>query len=315
MIKNIVGHTSTKKQLSIAAASAGQRNVGMPHILFSGVAGCGKTTMGMELAKACDVDFLPVSPDDFADRDSVLKVLEKLDHSNYDEYGNRKGKIRPTILFVDEIHRMPKKGQEIMGIAMEKLLLEAGQKNLYLWVPHFTLVGATTDDGEQTYSESEIFDIVVMHAVRKNIIITIRAAEAIARRSRGIPRLCVSYLERCHDYQRYKERRIIDEKTAEECFKNLGIDSIGLTKTELRILRTLNDRKEPIGLDNLAIVCNESSKNIKNTIEPYLIQRGFIVRSGKGRVITDKGARHLESGGHSKSTVIKTPIGPDYVRK
>lgn len=330
MIQNIVGHDSTKHQLNIASASAQQRNVGLPHILFSGVAGCGKTTMGMELAKSCLVDFLPVSPDDFTDRESVLNILDKLDHNGYDEFGNRVGKIRPTILFVDEIHRMPKKGQEIMGIAMEKLLLESGKKNLYLWIPHFTLVGATTDDGEltkpfrekfklrflfETYSELDIFNIIVMHAIRKDVTITVRAAEAIARRSRGVPRLCVTYLERCRDYQRFKEQRIITERLVEECFEHMGIDTIGLTKTELRILRLLNERKEPIGIDNLAIVSNESVKNLKNTIEPYLIQQGMMVRSGKGRIITEKGARYLESKGHSKNTVIKTAIGPDYIRK
>jgi len=124
MINNIIGHNNTKKQLVIAVESAKKRNENIPHILFSGAAGCGKTTMGMEMARAADVDFLPVSPDDFSDREPVLRILDKLDHSNYDERGNRKGGLRPTMVFVDEIHRMPKKGQEILGIAMEKFMLE-----------------------------------------------------------------------------------------------------------------------------------------------------------------------------------------------
>ena len=330
MIKNIIGHKSTKKQLEIASASSNDRNVAIPHILFSGVAGCGKTTMAMELAHTCNVDFLPVSPDDFTDREATIRILEKLNHTNYDEFGNRTGNIMPTIVFIDEIHRMPRKGQEVMGIAMEKLLLETGKTNKYFWIPHFTLVGATTDDGEltkpfrekfklrflfETYSDKEITDIVAMHAIRKHIIITVKAARAIAKRSRGIPRLCVSYLERARDYQQYLKTSAINERVVEENFSNMNIDSIGLTRTEVKLLSLLHDRREPIGLDNMAIVSNESQKNIKNTVEPYLIQKGLIIRGSKGRTITEEGIRHLDENGHLKASRNKVAISPDYVRK
>lgn len=330
MIKNIIGHEDTKKQLEVAMYSALERNKALPHILFSGVAGCGKTTMGMELAEACAVDFLPISPDDFTDREAVLKILEKLNHDSYDEFGNRKGTIQPTILFVDEVHRMPRKGQEVMGIAMEKFLLEAGKANKYCWIPQFTIVGATTDDGEltkpfrekfklrflfETYPESEVRRMVLMHALKKDIHITLGAADEIAKRSRGIPRLCLSYLERARDYQTYKKMPRVDYKLVIEAFKNLGVDSIGLTKAEIRILQTLHDSRIAIGLDNLAIIANESAKNIKNTIEPFLIQKGFIIRTGKGRQITDVGVQHLEKDGYLGAKKRKVEIGPDYVRK
>lgn len=329
MIKNIIGHDSTLKQLEIATISAGERNTSAPHTLFSGVAGCGKTTMAVELASSCNADFLPVSPDDFKDRETTIKILEKLNHEHYDERGNRIGKIRPTILFVDEIHRMPRKGQEVMGIAMEKYLLEAGKVNKYYWVPYFTLVGATTDDGEltkpfrekfklrflfSTYAEDEIHRIILLNASRKDINITLQAAQEIARRSRGIPRLCVSYLERAYDYQRYTERKFIDVELVKENFDTMGIDSLGLTKAEIKILKLLHEKKEPVGLDNLAIVSNESMKNLRNTIEPFLIQQDLIIRTGKGRIITDKGIRHLEKDGLSSKNV-KVEIGPDYIRK
>lgn len=329
MIDNIIGHKSTKKQLEISTASARDRNKGVPHILFSGVAGCGKTTMAMELAKSCGSDFLPVSPDDFSDREATIRILEKLDHTNYDEFGNREGEVRPTILFLDEIHRMPRKGQEVMGVAMEKFLLESGKNNKYYWIPYFTLIGATTDDGEltkpfrekfklrflfETYSQKEITDIVAMHAIQKNILITAKAARAIAERSRGIPRLCVSYLERARDYQKYLKVGAVNSHVVEENFSNMNIDSIGLTKTEIKILRLLHERRDPIGLDNIAIVSNESQKNIKNTVEPYLIQKGLIVRSSKGRCITDEGVHHLDKAGHLKAAKSKVEISANYIR-
>lgn len=330
MIENMVGHESTKKQLEIAISSAKERNVNIPHTLFSGVAGCGKTTMAMEMSKAADVDFLPVSPDDFTDREAVLRILDKLDHKNFDEQGNRIGTIRPTILFIDEIHRMPRKGQEVMGIAMEKFMLETGKKNKFYWIPYFTIIGATTDDGEltkpfrekfklrflfETYTNEEIANIIRLHAAQKNLLITGKAVRAIARRSRGIPRLCVSFLERAHDYQRYINAVVITSQAVEENFDNMGIDPIGLTRPEIKILEVLYDTKEPVGLDNLAIITNESPKNLKNTIEPFLIQQGFIIRSGKGRLITDTGVKHLEKNGYLGRKHIKVEIGPDYVRR
>jgi Holliday junction DNA helicase RuvB len=330
MIENIIGHNNTKKQLKIAIASAKDRNYSIPHILFSGVAGCGKTTMAMELAEAAKVDFISVSPDDFIGSESVFKMLEKLNDSGYNERGDRTGEIRPTIIFVDEIHRMPRKGQEVMGIAMEKFMLETGKANKFYWIPYFTLVGATTDDGEltkpfrekfklrflfETYSDKEIFEIIKLHAKKQNLIITNKAARTIAQRSRGIPRVCVGFLERARDYQNYIGAKVITSQAVLDNFKNLGIDSKGLTKTEIKILKILNENRTPVGLDNLAIISNESQKNLRNTIEPFLIQQGFIIRTGKGRYITDAGIRHLESNGYFGVPKNKIEISPDYIRR
>ena len=330
MIDNIIGHTSTKKQLEIAITSAKIRNENIPHILFSGVAGCGKTTMAMEMAKTANVDFIPVSPDDFMDREPVLRILDKLNDHNYDEFGNRRGELRPTILFVDEIHRMPKRGQEIMGIAMEKFLLESGKANKYLWIPYFTLIGATTDDGElskpfrekfklrflfSTYNDVEITEIIMLHARQQKILITQKAARIIAKRSRGIPRTAVSFLERCRDYSNFIDAKIITSKAVLDNFKTIGIDSLGLTGAEIKILKTLYKSSEPIGLDNLAIISDEAKKNLLNTIEPFLIRQGLIIRSGKGRLITDKGRQHLESDGYLGQRVRRKEIEPGYVRR
>jgi len=327
MIDNIIGHENTKIQLQIATESAKSRNDNIPHLLFSGAAGCGKTTMGMEMSKAADVDFIPVSPDDFSDREPVMRILDKLNHDNYDGYGNRAGKLRPSIIFVDEIHRMPKKGQEILGIAMEKFKLETGKANSYLWMPYFTLIGATTDDGEltkpfrekfklrflfQTYSDAEIADIIRLHASKKNILITDKAARTIARRSRGIPRTAVSFLERSRDYANFIKAEVITSEAVLANFMTLGIDSKGLTSAEIKILQALSNTRDPIGLDNLAIISNEAKKNLVNTVEPFLIRLGLMIRGSKGRLITDKGRQHLAQNGKS---ISKMEIGPDYVRR
>jgi Holliday junction DNA helicase RuvB len=330
MIDNIIGHKDTKKQLEIAVKSAFDRNRGIPHLLFSGAAGCGKTTMGMEMARAADVDFLAVSPDDFSDRDPVMRILDKLNHENYDEHGNRKGKLRPTMVFVDEIHRMPKKGQEILGIAMEKYVLETGQANKYYWIPYFTLVGATTDDGEltkpfrekfklrflfTTYSKEEITKIIMLHALNRKIMITDKAARIIAKRSRGIPRTAVSFLERSRDYSHFIKAKIITSQAAIDNFKTMGIDSKGLTAAEIKILQVLYSNRDPVGLDNLAIVSNEAKKNLLNTVEPFLIREGLMVRGSKGRTITDAGRKHLiERDGQLGNVTKKVEISPDYVR-
>ena len=326
---NIIGHKNTKEQIRIAIQSAKTRNKGIPHMLLSGVAGCGKTTMAMELAEESRVDFLAISPDDAADRESVLKILDKLSHDNYDKFGNRTGEICPTVVFFDEIHRMPRKGQEVFGIAMEKFMLETGKSNKFFWIPYFTIIGATTDDGEltkafrekfklrflfDTYNREEIADIVNLHADRQKIIITDKAARAIAKRSRGVPREAVKYLGRVRDYVTCKGAKLITSKAVEDNFKIIGVDSKGLTKVEIRILKTLYTSREPIGLDNLAIITNESARNIKNTIEPFLIQEGLILRSGKGRVLTDGGRRHLEKGGYLGATRDKIEIPATYVR-
>ena len=329
MIDNIIGHINTKKLLTIAIQAAEDRNENVPHILFAGAAGCGKTTMGMEMAKSAEVDFLAVSPDDFSDREPVMRILDKLNHINYDKRGNREGHLAPTMVFIDEIHRMPKKGQEILGIAMEKFMLETGKANKYFWIPYFTLIGATTDDGElskpfrekfklrflfSTYTKPEITDIIMLHANKQKILITQKAARTIAQRSRGIPRTAVSFLERSRDYGQFIDAEVITSSAVIKNFKTIGIDSKGLTGAEVKILQTLHSSRDPIGLDNLAIVCNEAKKNLLNTIEPFLIREGLMIRSGKGRLITDKGRQHLEQDGYLGKRVTKVEIAPDYVR-
>jgi len=328
----IIGHKNTKSQITIAQASAEKRNTALPHIMFAGVAGCGKTSMARYIARNCSVDFLAMPAREFKDHKSVLTILEKLNHDGYDEKGNRTGRIKPTILFVDEIHRMPTEGEEQLGIAMEDFKL-AAEEGGYYWIPHFTVIGATTNDGGlskpfrerfelrfvfDTYSEEEIIEIIQLHTknLKKEtrLEITSLAMKKIAERGRGVPRISVGYLKRARDLAVTRRGlNLITSAIVEETFDELGVDAIGLNQVELKVLRALYDANIPIGLENLSIVSNASPKALSESAEPFLIRLGFMIRSGRGRLITSKGKKYLEAAGY-KGKYRKVLINADYIR-
>lgn len=329
----LIGHKNTKSQLDVAQRSAQERNTSLPHAMFAGVAGCGKTSMARYIAHGCSVDFLAMPAREFKDHKSVIKILEKLNHSGYDEKGNRTGRVNPTILFIDEIHGMPTDGEEQLGTAMEDFKLAADGGGYY-WVPHFTVIGATTNDGLlsrpfrerfelrftfDTYSDEEIVDIIELHSRKlkeeTDIQITQLAIRKIAERGRGIPRISVGYLKRARDLAVTRRgMNLITSAVVEETFNELGIDTIGLNQVELKVLRALYDANIPIGLENLSIISNASPKALSESAEPFLIRLGFMIRSGRGRIITDKGKRYLEAAGY-KGKKKKLLIEEGYIRK
>lgn len=329
MTFNMVGHENTKSQIKIALSSAVNRNMALPHMLFAGAAGCGKTTMAKQIAKIGGVNFIKLVPDDIKDYDSTIKALEHLNIEGYDPLGNRISQIKPTIIFFDEIHRMPLKGQEDLGRAMEEFRIESKRPGKYIWLPFFTVIGATTNDGKlskpfrdrfkirfvfQPYSMAESIDIVKMHAYNMNMIITDRAVRNIAKRGRGIPRIMVGYIERVRDMALSLGAKVVNNKIVNMTFGELGIDSEGLTTVESKILKHLHENYgKPIGLDNLSILVNEVPKTIIDSAEPFLIQKGFIIRSGKGRMLTEKGKKYVE-GEHLRNRFVKEEIEEGYVR-
>jgi Holliday junction DNA helicase RuvB len=332
MLENLIGHEPTKRRLRIALEASQSRNMPLPHMLLSGSPGCGKTTMARSLAKDIGVDFISATPEDLKDHKSVKKLMDMLNFNNYNKQGDRTGAIYPTIIFIDEIHNLPLKGQEILGIAMEEYKLETGRVNQCYWVPYFTLIGATTLQGNlskpflnrfkmdflfQPYSYAESIQIVRHHCseLLKGVAITTRAIECIAKRGRGVPRIIVKYIENIRDWAITERINTITSGAVNYIFDELGIDSAGLSKTEIKMLVTLyNNDAKPIGLENLSILTNESLKTIKETIEPYLIQEGLMLRSGSGRIITLQGRAYLEENnyvGESTGRIMKS----DYVRK
>lgn len=328
---DLIGHEITKTQISIALESARKRNVSLPHMLFSGAAGCGKTSMARSVANICGSDFIALFPDSISEKSEILDFLETLNHEGYDRHGNRISKIRPSVVFIDEIHRLSMTAQELLGIAMEEFKVPSGTPNKFYWLPYFTIIGATTDDGKlskpfrdrmkmkfifEPYSPEEAMEIVLLHARRLKIEITRAAAKAIAKRGRGVPRILVRYLERVRDYALSTGIQFIRSSVVEKVFKDMGVDETGLTPVDVKILRTLYNAKEAIGLDNLSIIVNEAPKTLTQSIEPFLIQRGLIVRSGKGRKITSEGMRYVEEfGSLDKSKLRKVEIDANYERR
>lgn len=319
----LIGHEKTKEQLEIASLSAKKLNLAPPHILFAGAPGCGKTSMAKYLAETGDYLFLTAQPNDMKDYDSVVRIFQLMDHSNYNERGDRIGIVRPSVVFLDEIHNMPLKGQEIFGIAMENFMLEAKKSGMGVWLPYFTLVGATTKAGKlskpfldrfklkftfQPYDPPEMRKIVSFHAKRLGVRISLLGIDGIAKRSRGTPRLAVGFIERVRDKALALGSSFATSVLVENVFEDLGIDEEGLTQTDLKILKALFEAKQPVGLDNLSIITEEDSKTISDSAEPFLVRKGFILKTGKGRIISQKGTDYIQQQGHGKLKKIEIPF-------
>lgn len=326
---SLIGHQNTISQLEIAANSAIKRNKALPHTLFTGAAGCGKTSMAKYVVNKFKLPFLSVVPNDIKDYKSVIGVLDKFDHTNYDKKGNRTGQLKPTVLFLDEIHNLPLKGQELLGLAMERFVIDSEKANKYYWVPFFTLVGATTIAGKLSkpfldrfkmiftftpYSIPEMSEIVKLHAGRLSVRVSENGAYAIAQRSRGIPRIAVGYIERIRDKVLAIDSSWATTHLIKGVFDDMGIDEEGLTLGELKILQTLFETNLPVSLDNLSIITEEDSKTIREYAEPFLIRKGLILISGKGRILTDLGRSYVNNSNKVTNRIKKEEIDIDYER-
>lgn len=329
----LVGNENIHKQLHIAISSAIKENRPLPHTLLSGAAGCGKTSTAKHIAQITGCTFVNVAYDRLKTKDDILSLVKQLDKRGYDRYGNKVGPVRPTIVFVDEVHGLNIVGQEHLGIMMEEWYVPVDAKQSKInprdnanphgnirWVPQFTLIGATTNDGMlskpfrdrfklrflfSTYNPEESFYIVKAHVGRLNemdktqsIDITDEASLEISKRGRGVPRIMVGLLERCRDYAITTNAKVITKVETDKVFDLMGIDDTGLTPVDVKLLTFLYEVKEPVGLDNLSIMLNESKQVLLESAEPYLIQRGFITRTPRGRILTDKGRDYLIEYGH-----------------
>lgn len=325
----MIGNENIKKQLHIAIDSAARRNMAPPHMLFSGHPGCGKTSMAKEMAAMLKTDFISLTPESLKDNRSLLNLLDSLNFDGYDKFGNRIGTIKPTIVFIDECHRLPMFGQEKLGIVMENFTLNTDNVGKVYWLPYFTVIGATTLSGNlskpflnrfklnfyfEPYSIEDSIKIVEFHAKRLDIQVTKKAALDIGTRSRGVPRIIVSYLERCRDMMLAIGSDVITSGLSNMTFETLEIDKQGFNKIELKILKTLYDSDKPISLENLAMVTGESKNTLQNEVETYLIKSGYLVRSGKGRLITPKGRSYLEAEGYAGGDMGRRTISVGYSR-
>lgn len=319
-LAELIGNKAIRTQLTIAHGAARLNNTAMGHMLKTGLPGTGKTTSARALASLSGLPFIEASPESLKTPEDLAKIFFRFPINGYDaESGEKIGSIMPPIVFIDEAHRLTRKTEEMLGIAMEEhthtYVMGHGRKKQTLtdWVPEFTLICATTKEGELSkpfrdrfkfifvfneYSLEESKAIVKLHAEKKDIKIDSVSIDEIANRGRGTPRMLVRYLDNINDSKTYLDRDSITVDLARAQFSLGGIDPKGLTETDVSILKDLYMADMPIGLDSLAVKTNIDPRTIEDVNEPYLIRLGFMERSKGGRVITEAGEAHLISYNH-----------------
>ena len=303
-IKDYVGQENLKHNLTIFIGAAKSREEVLDHVLFYGPPGLGKTTLAYIIANEMGANIRLVNgpsierPGDLA---SVLSALEPGD-----------------ILFIDEIHRIPKAVEEILYSAMEDFKLnivvsnETSASTIAIDLPPFTLVGATTKAGLLSpplrarfgicerinyYSEEELTKIVERTANYFESTIDEISAHEIAKRSRGTPRIANRIFRRVRDFANYNKSSEIKINETKLALDALRIDEIGLDEVDIKYLLTLKNRfgGGPVGLETIASAIGEDTSNLEEVYEPYLLKIGFIDRTQKGRILTNKGKAHLKT--------------------
>lgn len=303
---NYIGQKTIKDNLEILIQAAKERENSPEHILFYGPPGLGKTTLANLVAKELGSNLRVTSGPAIMKVGDLAAILTNLTPGD--------------VLFIDEIHRLNKLIEEVLYPAMEsgKLDIIIGKgpsaRTIQLDLPNFTLIGATTRISLlssplrsrfsggihrlQYYTETEIAKIVKNSAKVLETEITEEAALEIAKRSRFTPRMANYFLKRCRDYAQVN-RAIIDLDIVNNTLNLLEIDSLGLGIPETMLLNTLLKTfpDKPVGLNTLAAAIGEEENTIEDVIEPYLLQIGFIDRTTRGRVATEKAKNHFKNKG------------------
>ena len=301
-LKDFIGQEAAKENLKVFIESAKKRKITMDHVLFSGPPGLGKTTLSQIISKELGVGFKATSGPILAKPGDLAAILTNLQERD--------------VLFIDEIHRINHVVEEVLYPAMEDFQLDlmigegAAARSIRVDLAHFTLVGATTRAGllssplrdrfgipirMEFYTHRELQLIVTKNAELLGISITSDGAEEIAKRSRGTPRIAVRLLKRVRDFAIVTNIDVIDKKTADAALKRLDIDPQGLDSMDMRYLKCILDfyNGGPVGVDTLAAVLSEKRDTIEEIIEPYILQKGLIQRTARGRVLTQEGFKYL----------------------
>ena len=297
-----IGQTALKETLKITIEAAKKREQPLDHILFYGPPGLGKTTLAGVIAEQMGVNIKITSAPALERPRDIIGILMSL-----------KG---GEILFIDEIHRLNKVAEEILYPAMEDFYLDmtTGKsqtvKTLRIPLPKFTLIGATTKAGElsgplrdrfgiihrlEFYTEDELAQVIKRTAGILNIEITEEGAHAIARRSRGTPRIANRLIKRVSDFALVKHDGKITEDVANESLDILKIDTFGLDTTDRCLLRLIIEKYDggPVGVETIAAAIGEDVRTIEDVCEPYLLQAGLLQRTPRGRKVSPAAYRHL----------------------
>lgn len=296
-----VGQGKVIDNLSVFIQAAKQRGEPLDHILFSGMPGLGKTTLANLVAHEMEVGMHATSGPALERAGDLVSLLTNLG--------------RGDVLFIDEIHRMPKAVEEYLYSAMEDwhidIVLDQGPaaRSVRVSLHQFTLVGATTREGLLSapfrarfgvlerldpYPQDELRTIIFRSAKLMEVPINEPAADLIAARARGTPRVANRILKRLRDVAQVKGDGTIDVSTAERGLNMLGIDSHGLTELDRRILRVLSESTTPVGLKTIAVAVGEEDDTIEDTYEPHLIREGLLQKTPRGRTITEKGRQVIK---------------------
>lgn len=302
LLDEYVGQNSLKENLRIFIKAACSRQEALDHCLFYGPPGLGKTTIAYIIAHEMGGNIKTCSGPSIEKSGDLAAILSTIEPGD--------------VLFIDEIHRLPKVVEEILYPAMEDFYIdivvgkEQTTRSIRLDLPPFTLVGATTRAGDLSsplrdrfgivsklnyYTIDELCSIVQRSAKVIKVSIDQSATLEIAKRSRGTPRIANRILRRIRDFAEVLNDGHIDLKLANLALNKLNVDELGLDEVDLRYLKGIIERYHggPVGLDALATAISEEPMTLEDVYEPYLIQIGFINRTSRGRVATAKAYKHL----------------------
>ncbi len=301
-LSQYIGQERLKETLKIYIDAAKERKEALDHVLLYGPPGLGKTTLAGIIANEMGTNMKITSGPAIEKPGELAAILNNLQEND--------------VLFIDEIHRLNRQVEEVLYPAMEDFAIDIvigkgpTARSIRLDLPHFTLVGATTRAGLLTaplrdrfgiihrmdfYTVDELHEIVMRSSEVLGVTIEEEAANELARRSRGTPRLANRFLKRVRDYAQVKSDGSITKHIADAALDMLDVDRLGLDIGDRRILMLIIEKfgGGPVGLDTLAAALSEDAGTLEDVYEPYLLQNGFIARTPKGRVVTELAYRHL----------------------